>query len=324
MILEKTPFSPALVELLLRKMRRSASSFRDTAYLRYETGRMAFGRGKSLRILISNGPETSDGVTDGIKRGFRHSIHRVEIGPLSPESFEQFDVVVPITVSELLQVHQWPNLLKRNPLPVPSRESIQLCHDKQALNQRLIDNGFEGYIPKVVPDPEPPYILKKRIGSFGDGCWIIRDRENEKRIGVQPDASSFYRQEIIHGSREFATLILFANGRIIKSLNIMYEFDSEIPIKGQDAWRFKAIRSCPYLELFTRMLASIGYQGLCCVNYKVAGGWPYLLEINPRLGSSLAPYFFSFIPALSACQPDPAEDEPVLYPPVLVGDGLQK
>jgi predicted ATP-grasp superfamily ATP-dependent carboligase len=31
------------------------------------------------------------------------------------------------------------------------------------------------------------------------------------------------------------------------------------------------------------------------VNYKVVRGLPYILEINPRFGGSLTPYFFSFI-----------------------------
>ena len=75
----------------------------------------------------------------------------------------------------------------------------------------------------------------------------------------------------------------------------MYEFDSEIPIKGQDAWLYRAIRRCPYLTLFSNILNSIGFQGLCCVNYKVERGRPYILEINPRFGGSLTPYFFSFI-----------------------------
>ena len=137
---------------------------------------------------------------------------------------------------------------------------------------------------------------------------MIRDREDEKRLAVQLNDLSFYRQEIIRGRREFATHILFSNGRIVKSLDIMYEFQTETPIKGKDWRSYRVIHRCPYLDLFTRVLASIGYEGLCCVNYKVARGQAYILEINPRLGSSLAPYFFSFIRSLRACQPRPAED----------------
>ena len=109
---------------------------------------------------------------------------------------------------------------------------------------------------------------------------------------LDPD---YFCQEFIPGSTEFATHILFVDGRIVKALNIKYELTGEAPIKGQDAERLRIIRRCKYLDLFALVLRTVQYQGLCCVNYKVAKGQPFLLEINPRFGGSLAPYFFSFL-----------------------------
>ena len=124
---------------------------------------------------------------------------------------------------------------------------------------------------------------------------MIRGHEDELQVLEQLNGPEFFRQEIVPGRHEFATHILFAKGKIVKSLNIMYEFESSSPIKGQDRPLYQVIHGCPYLDLFARILKSIGFQGLCCVNYKVAGGRPHILEINPRFGGSLAPYFFSFI-----------------------------
>ena len=39
----------------------------------------------------------------------------------------------------------------------------------------------------------------------------------------------------------------------------------------------------------------VGFEGLCCVNYKYRDGIPKILEINPRMGGSLARFFFSFL-----------------------------
>ena len=102
-------------------------------------------------------------------------------------------------------------------------------------------------------------------------------------------------RKLCRGRSEFATHILFVEGRIVRALNIEYQFSSEMPIKGQEKEQIKVVHRCQYLDLFASMLRTIQFEGLCCVNYKVANGQPYLLEINPRFGGSLAPYFFSFI-----------------------------
>ena len=142
---------------------------------------------------------------------------------------------------------------------------------------------------------QPPYILKKRVGWWGDGCHLIRNQDDEQRIQERINDPDYFCQEFIPGASEFATHILFARGKIIKALNIMYAFESDTPIKGQDSDIYKVIHRCPYLKLFGRVLRTIGFEGLCCVNYKVAQGQPFLLEINPRFGGSLSRYFFSFL-----------------------------
>jgi hypothetical protein len=309
-------WGPALLKNLAGKMLRFANRRRSALYLSYERVMDSMSGMPPLRILISNGPETSSGVTEAIQASFARSIHTVKIGPISPRNLACVDVVIPITVSDCLRAHQWPTLIKNNPMPIPSEEVIQLCNDKQALNERLIRNGFGSYIPTVGVDVQPPYILKKKISICGVDCSIIRNHQDEMRVLAQLSDPLFYRQQIIYGSREFATHILFSGGRIVRSLNVVYNFESDTPIKGQDPYVYRGICRCPHLDLFERILASIGFEGLCCLNYKESAGRPYLLEINPRLGSSLAPYFFSFVRhldgSLAASRPEmPAPSLPV-------------
>jgi hypothetical protein len=268
-----------------------ASRKRNQLYIAYERSLLVFNQQKSLRILFTGKPDWAADIT----KGFAGSRHRIEFGSLAGHSEGDFDLVMPLQISGLIEARQWPELLAKNPIPIPTEECILLCDDKRNFSQTLIDKGFGRYIPKLCTVCEPPYILKKRIGSWGKECWMVRDKKEEAALRDQVTDPAFYRQEIIRGRSEFATHILFANDRIVKSLDIKYEFDTDIPIKGQDKALYTVVGKCHFLDLFAKILRSIGFEGLCCVNYKVVDGRPYIFEINPRFGGTLCPYFFSFI-----------------------------
>ncbi len=233
---------------------------------------------------------------DEIRRGFSRLPHEVEFGFITADSFLRYDIVVPLSLSALEEARRY-SPLKQNALPLPNAESVRLCDDKFEFNQALIKTGFGQYIPRMAQGQAltPPYILKKRNGSWGNDCYIIRNHDDEEARLDRITDPGYFCQELIPGSAEFATHILLVDGRIVKALNIKYQFASDMPIKGQNVALFQVVHRCPYLDLFARILRTIQFQGLCCVNYKVAEGKPFLMEINPRFGGSLAPYFFSFI-----------------------------
>jgi predicted ATP-grasp superfamily ATP-dependent carboligase len=248
--------------------------------------------GGAKKILFSTNPAWAE----TIQRGFRRLPHQVEFGSITAESFERYDIVVPLTIPDL-EVARRHARLRKNALPLPSAESVRLCDDKYRFNQALIKAGFGRYIPKMQQGMglTPPYILKKRTGWRGQGCYLIRNHADQEAQLDRIMNPQYFCQELIPGTTEFATHILFAGGRIVKALNIKYEFESDTPIKGQNAALLQVVHRCPCLDLFERILRTIRFQGLCCVNYKVAKDQPFLLEINPRFGGSLAPYFFSFV-----------------------------
>ena len=279
--------SPNLVDVRVK-----IESRRSWFYLKSEKLRALLFSGRARKILFSEKPEWAQ----DIKRGFRHLPHQIEFGSITEESYRQFDVVVPLSLSALEEARRY-SPHQKLALPIPPAESVRLCDDKYELNHALILAGFGANIPKMSQGPAltPPYILKKRIGDWGIGCYIISSRDDEVAQLDRITNPEYFCQEFISGSTEFATHVLFVKGRIVKALNIRYEFASDAPIKGQIPYLFKVIDRCPYLDLFARMLRTIEFEGLCCVNYKVAGGQPYLLEINPRFGGSLASYFFSFV-----------------------------
>jgi len=112
------------------------------------------------------------------------------------------------------------------------------------------------------------------------------------------DSPDYFCQRIIEGQTEYATHIIFRNNEIASYINVEYFFSDNVSIKGQDRIICKTICDCPHLELFSAMLASIGFEGLCCFNYKEVDGKPFVFEINPRFGGSLSSFFFSFMGVL--------------------------
>jgi predicted ATP-grasp superfamily ATP-dependent carboligase len=274
--------------------RRRVAWRRHRLYVKWEKFLALFSSaGRVERILFSGKPDWSKYINEG----FRRLPHQVEFGPITEESFQRYDIVVPLSLPTLEEARRYPTV-KKKALPLPTTESVSLCDDKYKFNQALIKAGFGQHIPRMGEGMElmPPYVLKKRIGEGGIGCYIIRNHDDEEaQLGRITDPK-YFCQEFIPGPVEFATHVLFIGDRIVKAVNIKYEFGSDIPIKGQNSdLLLQVVHRCPYLKLFARILQAIQFEGLCCVNYKVAKGQPFLLEINPRFGGSLAPYFFSFV-----------------------------
>jgi predicted ATP-grasp superfamily ATP-dependent carboligase len=276
----------------LATVRAKIARRRNLLYVKSEKLRALLFSGSAKKILFSGKP----GWIDDIKDGFRQLPHQIESGPITKDSFQRYDIVVPLSLPAQEEARRH-SPQEKNALPLPTEESVHLCDDKFEFNQALVKAGFGQYIPKMAQGLAlaPPYILKKRIGEWGTDCYIIRNSGDEEAQLDRITDPKYFCQELITGFTEFATHILLIDGRIVKALNIKYEFAIDTPIKGQDANLLKVVYRCPYLDLFARVLRTIQFEGLCCVNYKVAKGQPFLLEINPRFGGSLAPYFFSFI-----------------------------
>jgi ATP-grasp domain-containing protein len=231
-----------------------------------------------------------------IKDGFYDSPHEIAFEDFPPpRNFKNYDLIVPLTLPDLKYLNEVRELIIDNPIAIPSMECILLCDDKYLLNRSLAANGFGHFLPKEGGMLTYPYILKKRIDLSGKNSHLISDKQQEQVFSDLSTHPEYFSQDFIKGSYEYATHILFKNQRIVHSMNIEYKFNTETPIKGKDKSIYTMICHCPYLDVFAAMLTSIGFNGLCCINYKVCDNHLFLLEINPRFGGSLGRYFFSFI-----------------------------
>lgn len=246
---------------------------------------------RKLKILFSREPD----LEKTIKDGFYDTPHVIAFEAFPPRNIRDYDLIVPLTMPDLKYLNEVRNLMIDNPIAIPSMESILLCDDKYSLNESLAANGFGYFVPKMGSALTYPYIMKKRIDLEGKNSHLIFDKQQEPVFSDISTHPEYFSQNFIKGSYEYATHILFKNQRIVHSINIEYKFNTETPIKGKDKAIYTMICHCPYLDVFAAMLTSIGFNGLCCVNYKVCDNHLFLLEINPRFGGSLSRYFFSFI-----------------------------
>jgi len=277
------------------RLKRMRARINKSVFVGREILKSAFSPKPKLNILFSVKPAWEP----NIRIGFRPTRHHLLFDAFTDENIEKSDLAVPLTMKDLkyLSVHH--KLAGRNLIPIPDLAAIEICDDKYLFYQTLKEKGFDRYLPRVGTQLPYPYILKKRIAEDGDNCYIIFNAADEKAHAAQLSDPEYFSQEIVAGHHEYATHILLKDGKIQSCINIKYTFAEELPIKGQNTYIAREISGCPYLGLFTQMLNATGFEGLCCVNYKVRDNQPFVFEINPRFGGSLSPFFFSFVRKLN-------------------------
>ena len=273
-----------LAQKLEAKATKSVFLLRELVQARLHTNR-------KIRILFSPQPSWER----HIRRGFLLTPHEISFDDFSKVDLKDYDLVVPLTISDLKSLIEIREAMVGNPIPIPSMQSVLLCDDKYELNNVLITKGYGSYIPRMGGKQTYPYMLKKRTGSWSENCHTIANDQAERKFAYQLASAEYFTQELITGLHEYATHILFKGSSIVSSINIEYVFKTSASIKSQDRHICTRICECPYLELFSAVLKSIGFEGLCCINYKIHNHTPMILEINPRFGGSLCPFFFSFL-----------------------------
>lgn len=249
---------------------------------------------RPLHILF---PQTEMEVH--LREGFRHRGDLLRFAEPTPDELRAHDLVVPLTLPDLAQLRAFEPLLARNPLPLPSADSVALCDDKLACNRALAAAGFADSVPEIADSLPFPYVLKKRVDAWGDNTHVIANAEQERRFAALLGDPDYFRQAFVPGQREYAAHLLVRDGRIVAALTVEYAFAHDLHKKCREQPpHYRRLRRATHLPLLRGMLAAIGYEGLCCVNYKLQEGRVQLLEINPRFGASLAPWFFAMMRAL--------------------------
>lgn len=273
------------------KVKKAKANLSKAAFVAIENARSILSSKPGLKILFS----ANYGNEKTIRRCFSLSRHKIKFAAFTPENIRESDLVVPLLIHDVRLLQKSPDLLENNPIKIPNEEVVNLCDNKYLFNTTLVEKGFQDFVPKIGTDLRLPFMLKKKVTWAGDFCYVISDAETKAKYRELINSDEYFCQEIIGGVNEYATHILFKDGKIVETLTVEYTFYDEIPINGKSGFAYTKIVKCNFLDIFSSILNAIGYEGLCCFDYKIEDGKPKIFEINPRFGGSLGNYFISFL-----------------------------
>jgi carbamoylphosphate synthase large subunit len=216
---------------------------------------------------------------------FFYDLHEVDPGG--------FDLVVPLGLEarrHLCDSHR--ELLGRSVL-VPDDDTVRICDDKLHFAKHLLASGLGHVVPPLGPDLQYPYVLKARVGEFGVGTTIVENEEQATAMAVDLASESHFVQASVPGTEEFTTHFVADRGQLRLARTLQFSFDTTLFVKGrgQPARRRVEVDHSRFDSLLARIVASVGYSGIGCLNYKLVDGVPRVFELNPRVGGSM--YLFA-------------------------------
>lgn len=189
---------------------------------------------------------------------------------------DAFDAAIPT------RIEHYDQLRGRGRAFVPSPEVVDLCEDKWVLRETLRSLGFGESMPADVEGPEDyPCLLKPRRGEFGADIRFLREPE------AVPEG--YYLERFVAGRSEYAFHLLRVGGGTAYHQAVRYEMAEPEAIRGDASppQTARLVDGAPLLDWAEQMLDAIGFEGLCCLNFKLVERQPKLFEINPRFGGSL-------------------------------------
>jgi hypothetical protein len=270
--------------------RKSIRKWRDRGFMCREAvlDRIVLRQGK--RILLWPWQE----IEPQVRFSLRFHRHEPVFAPI-PAGGGNYDVIVPLSVDTLIASAGDEELNRRNPLPIPRPDVVRLLDDKSACNARLRELGFGRHVPGAPQAGDYPYLLKLSRDAFARNIHLITGPTDEERHRELLADPAYFRQVCIEDRWEYTTHILHYGGRTRRALTMGFEMHSAHAIKGRDPHYFHRRCRNRHIPLFEAMLNGLGFEGLCCFNYKERDGVPLLFEINPRFGFSLGAFFGVFV-----------------------------
>jgi hypothetical protein len=202
------------------------------------------------------------------------------------------DYAVPITL--------WDSVVLRNRYGdrsekylIPDARVIELCADKKIFNETILASDFAWMIPPIYRTAARvfPYVLKKRDELSGKEIFVVRDVADEEPHAARLSSDAYFCQAYMPGRLEYTTHMLITDGTVIYHSSNEYEMAEEFSVKGSNLAPIREIIGVDVgtsiINALAGLLRAIGFNGTCCVDYKIIDGRIRLLEVNPRCGFSL-------------------------------------
>lgn len=280
---------------------RLLSRATHTAYMRREKQLAAPGpQGRTLSILFAQRPHWER----ALRAGFDGLPHRLHFEDLRHADLERHDLIVPLSPDDANLLRRQPPYVRERVLALPDESCTALCDDKPRLNRLLGAAGFGAHIPPIGDGLAPPYVSKPSSGLNRDECRLVSDVCAEVRLAAKLRRPGLLRQAAVPGAVEHETHFVMRDGVLLRELTVLYHHDTPFAIEDTTGCTttMRRLGHCPDPATLTGMLHAVGYEGLGCANYKMNEGRLQLLDIKPRVSSSLCDYFFSFLRSMPSAQ----------------------
>jgi len=153
----------------------------------------------------------------------------------------------------------------------------------------LSKNGFKKLLPPINAKFNYPYILKKKVGAWGEGIFIINSIKTEMEHKEEIESKEYFTQKYIEGKYEYTAHIIITDKKIVFFGALKFSFHDECFIKGRD-FKHVSVEKVDheeYKSIFEKILSSMDYEGICCFNYKITEEGLSIFEVNPRFGATM-------------------------------------
>lgn len=223
---------------------------------------------------------------------------------LTEESrLDRYDLFLPLIIQDIKLLADRFGRWNGRRFVVPSSDLVDLADDKQRFFDFLIRQRFSEHVPMPADRATYPWILKRRRDAGGEHCHIIQGPDDAEQFRPQIDSDDYLTQQYVAGSKEYTTHIYRFQNRTEFHTTVEFRMNRELYVRGRRMQPYKNVQidfvASKHLDLFERILDRMGFEGLCCFNYKLVDGQPIIFEMNPRYGGSLAPKINEVLTAIA-------------------------
>ncbi len=227
-----------------------------------------------------------------------------EFVPLADDSpIDHYDLFLPLVIQDIKLLADRFGHCNGRRFVVPRSDLVELADDKRRFYEFLNGHGFAAHVPPAADQGSYPWVLKRRKDAGGEHCHIIQGPDDEKMYRHLIDSDDYLSQQYIAGDTEYTTHLFRYQNRTEFHTTVEFQMNRDVYVRGRRLQPYKNVHinfiASDHLGLFERILERMGFDGLCCFNFKLRNNRPIIFEMNPRYGGSLAPKINEVLTAIA-------------------------